>query len=846
MIFRAPDLLWLVPVVLVVVALIAWRGSLPRLVLVLRGVLLALLVVALADPIRPGTDPPPPLVVLVDSSASVDLVRRAAAWRSALALADAHGPTQTILGAFGRNVVIAPDRRLPAVDGDGSDIPRALRLARDLLGDAGGPAAGRRVLLISDGASTVPGADIAAAELQAAGIAVDVLPIAAQDAVDARVVEIGVPAVLREGQSYRGEVVVMSTTATTATLTFGEDDEPASEQTITLRAGRNVIPFSGTAGRPGVQRYRAEIGIADDFAENNRLERAVVVGPAPRVLVIERAPDSAARLRDLLEEGGVQSEARRPGDLPHRLSDLERFDAVVLQDVPATSLSLDQQSALREYVRSLGHGLLALGGDNSYGLGDYEGTPLEDVLPVEMSPPPRRERQTVSLLLIIDRSASMYGRDPSTSKLEMAKSGALAATQALVPSDRLGVLAFDTGTNWMLPFTTVGEGDSLTAIQDAISRIQFGGGTDIYKALAAGLPALMAERGSGPKHAVLLTDGKSYATDEDYEQLVAAARAQGVTLSTIAIGTDADIELLQWLAERGDGRYSFAGQPEDLPRLTLQETEILRDDPKVEGELQPQVERAHPTLRGFVPRRLPLLEGYIATTPKATADVILQSPDGDAILAGWQYGLGRSLAWTSDSGERWAGAWQTWSDSPTFWTQLLAYTFPDPTSGPLQTRLEVRSDGAYVLADALDPSGAPLDLANVAVRLIAPDGDEQTLQLKQVAPGRYEAPVPTTAGVLPTGAYRLSAALEKENQRLEALAGWSQPYPAEFSGVAADPALLQRIAQAGGGRLLTDAEGPAAVSAPPQRDPRPLWPWIAGLAALLWPLEIALRRGWLR
>ena len=849
MIFRAPDLLWLIPLLLIAVALIAWRGTLGRVTLLLRALLLALLLAAVADPVRPGTDPPPPLVVLVDGSAGLPAPSRAAAWRTALDVAARHGREETILAIFGRDVVVAPSRpaqQPPAVDGTASDIPGALRLARDLLGGATETAPGRRVLLISDGAATTPGADAVAAELHRAGITVDVLALPPDERFDARVVEIGVPAALREGQSYRGEVVIAAPSAATAILRFSQDDEPPSEQTVRLSPGRTTIPFSGTGGRSGVHRFSAELRIADAHTENNRLERAVVVGPAPRVLVIEREPDSAARLRDIMEQGGVQSEARRPQDLPFRLSDLERFDAIVLQDVPASALSLDQQSALREYVRALGHGLLALGGANSYGLGEYKDTPLEDVLPVDMQPPPRRERQIVSLLLIIDHSASMYGRDPRTSKLEMAKSGAIAATQALVPNDRLGVLVFDTEPHWIVPFTNIGEGRSLSEIQDAITSIQFGGGTDIYRALAAGLPALMAEGGPGTQHAVLLTDGRSYAEDQDYDQLIAVARQQGVTLSTIAIGADADTALLERLADQGSGRYSFAAQPEDLPRLTLQETEIAREDPRVEGELQPRVERAHPTIRGFVPRQLPPLNGYLATTPKPTADVILESPEGDAILAGWQYGLGRALAWTSDIGERWAGSWQTWAESPAFWTQVLAYTFPDPTTGPLQTRLEPRDDGMHVIAEAIDAAGTPLDLADVAVRVDDPAGTEQTLDLKQVAPGRYEARLSIEGDRLPPGAYRLSSALEKDGERLEALAGWSQPYAVEYTGVPADVRLLERVAQAGGGDLLSAAEAPTVLSAPPPRDPRSLWPWLAGLAIILWPLEIAVRRGWLR
>lgn len=852
MILRSPALLWLLPPLAFTLGLLAWRRALRPPAVLLRGLLFATLVLAIVDPVRPGAAAPPALLVLVDASASVAPERIDEAWQTALRVADSHGSQQTTLAAFGRNVVMATDRQRPAVDATASDIAGALRFAQGLLRVGGG-----RVLLVSDGAATAPGTEAAAADLKAAGIPVDVLPLAADTRPDARVSQIVIPDGLRESQSYRGEVIVNATAPMTATLRIQQDGEPANEQALRLQRGRNSISFAGSAGRAGLHRFSASLAVNDAHVENNTLEYVAVVGPSPRVLIVERTPDSAARLRDLLEKGGVQSEARRPADLPRKLSDLERFDAVVLQDVPADALTLDQQSTLREYVRSLGHGLLAIGGSNSFGLGNYKGTPLEEVLPVDMKPPPRRERQAVALLLIIDRSASMFGLDPRTSKLELAKGGAIAATQALAPNDRVGVLVFDTETEWIVPFSNVGEGMTLSQIQDNIARIQVGGGTDIYKALAEGLPALMAQGTKGgiaAKHAVLLTDGRSYGETANYDQLIAAARQSGVTLSTIAIGDDADKELLKRLAAQGAGRYNFAADPQDLPRLTLKETELAREDPKVEGEVQPQPylqagSEAHPTMRGFVPRRLPSLGGYVGATLKPAADLILQAPEGDPILAGWQYGLGRALAWTSDAGERWASAWQGWNDSSAFWTQVLAYTFPDPTTGPLQTRVETDASGTRVVAEATDAAGAPLDLANVAVRIDAPAGVTETLRLKQVAPGRYEAPMPAQAisGQLQPGAYRLSTALQKGDQRLQALAGWSQAYPVEFAQASGDPSLLRRVAQTSGGSVLTSAEGAStALQAPPARDPTSYWPWLAGAALAVWLVEIAVQRGWLR
>ncbi|CAA9219620.1 MAG: hypothetical protein AVDCRST_MAG93-389, partial [uncultured Chloroflexia bacterium] len=359
MIFGFPQLLWLLPVLLLITLAVAWRGMLARTALLLRMLLFATLITALADPIRPGTSAPPPLLIMVDGSASITAEQRAAAWQTAQEIATQHGRNETTVAMFGRDVAVAGDSTMPAVDPTASDLPRALELARGLLtvdGTEPDEASQRRLLLITDGASTTSGADAAAAQLRNAGIVVDVLALASDNRLDARVAEVAVPAGLREGQTYRGEIVLMATQPTSVLLRFLEDDQGITEQRVELETGRNSVPFSGTAGRSGVHRYAAEIELSDAHPENNRLERAVVVGAPPRVLVIEHAPDSAAQLRDLLEGGGVQSEARRADDLPSQLAELDRFDAIVLQDVSADALSNEQQQMLREYVRALGKG----------------------------------------------------------------------------------------------------------------------------------------------------------------------------------------------------------------------------------------------------------------------------------------------------------------------------------------------------------------------------------------------------------------------------------------------------------------------------------------------------------
>ncbi|HYF64779.1 MAG TPA: VWA domain-containing protein [Herpetosiphonaceae bacterium] len=808
------------------------RSQLSRLAIGLRLLIVALLLGALANPVRPGSVPPPALVLLVDQSLSLPAEARAAQWAEARAAAERLRPFRPVqLVAFGADAALAINDQVPAINADGSDLAGALQLAGGLLPDGG------EVVLVSDGAPTTPVAG-ATAGLPARQIVVNTVAVTSAIS-DVRLESLQVPTALRQGERFSADLVVWSSLAGPARLELSGDGAPLAGRSVDLRPGRNVFSFQSQAGTRGFHEFSATISAPADLqAANNTLAAWTVVGLPPRVLVVEHAPDSAAALRDALENAGLVTEAIRPAALPARLSQLGAYDSIILQDVQAAQLSLDQQLALREFVRSLGHGLVALGGSNSYSLGAYAQTPLEEVLPISMEPPPRRERPNVTLLLIVDRSASMLGV-PGEDKFSLAKAAAMASTESLGKDDTIGVLAFDTSNDWAVEFTTIGTGLQLGEIQSRIADIQAGGGTNIYDALDVGLTALDRQTGR-VRHAVLLTDGRS-GGNQSYEALVAPLRAKGITLSTIAIGEDADIPLLQSLARLGAGRYHFAAAPEELPRLTLQETEIAREDPVAEGDFQANLAAPHPAIRGLDVGAMPAFSGYVAVTPKPDAEQLLRAPEGDVLLATWQYGLGRATAWTSDAGERWTATWTRWAGWGPLMAQIVAATYPDPADSPLRLQTSVEGDRAEIILDAVDDDGAPIDLASVGLRVVAADGAEQILRATQFAPGRYRA----DAALPAAGAYQVLAALERNGARLEARGGLVRPYSPEWAALP-DPALLSQIAGATGGRsgALADLTAPPAVE--PLRPALAWWPFLVGAALLLWLVEVAAQRGWLR
>jgi hypothetical protein len=299
------------------------------------------------------------------------------------------------------------------------------------------------------------------------------------------------------------------------------------------------------------------------------------------------------------------------------------------------------------------------------------------------------------------------------------------------------------------------------------------------------------------------------------------------------------------LAQWGAGRYHFAAAPNDIPRLTLLESEIARTEPQVEGDFRADLQTPHPALRDFAPNEIPRLAGYVATTLKPAAEQVLRSPEHDPVLAVWQYGLGRAIAWTPSIDAPWAESWPSWPEYGKFWAQIIRYTLPEPDSGPLQVRVTPRAaqlanaDVAAVTlsADAVSPSGEPLDLADTEATITLPDGTARRIELRQTAPGHYAEEI-----ALPTdGPYAIEVRQTKDGMERTTSAGYVQRPSAEYLPAQGGAELLIQISQTTGGRALTDlgALGPANVE---QRDEIGLWLWLLLAAALLWPIEIAIRR----
>lgn len=808
-----------------------------------------------------------------DSIQAKDSARAKAFLQNALAEKPANDRAAVVM--FGGDALV---EQLPRVESgqpaltsvpikNATDIESALRLAMALLPNEGG-----RIVLLSDGQETEGDSRRLLDLATARQVEISVYPLGPVDIAETGaeipevlVEQVSAPSQARQGQAIPIEVVVIANRPANASLRLLADGRPAESRAIRLTQGRNRFSFSLPAGEPGFHRFRVEVEPEiDGRAQNNWGAAFTTVYGPPRLLIVAGQPEDTTGLTSALDAVGLNSIVLPPAALTDSLPDLAQYDAIILANVPAAELPNSTQESIASFVRDLGRGLVMIGGPQGYGAGGYLRSPLEAALPVDMEVRSRSREPNLALVLAIDKSGSMgachcdnpdlrqtYTRVPSgLPKIDIAKEAIFQASQLLGQADYMGVVSFDSSAHWQLETGPwVGAAD----LEQAIAGIAANGQTNIYAGLAAAEEALSAAP-ARIKHIILLTDGWSLAGA--YDELTARLAEEGITLSVVAAG-NGSAEYLAELARKGGGQYYPAASMSDVPQIFFKETiravgNYIIEEPFVPAQAVSGADGSaiSAILRGIDIDQAGLLLGYNGTTPKDAARVILLTPRGDPLLATWQYGLGRAVAWTSDLGGRWAQEWLAWEGFPRLVGQMVNWSLPAPADDRLELAVSASSHEATLAASVQDEAGRPQSFLDVSARLIEADGQVVEVELRPTGSGRYETVVP----LLNEGVYlaQVIASLpedrpntgEESSPRPVAsrTTGLVIPYSAEYASLTADPALLADLAAATGGGVLDEPSQAFSHTLPVGRETRSLWPALLLLVALLFPADVAIRR----
>jgi len=725
-----------------------------------------------------------------------------------------------------------------------TDIASALQLAMALFPSEGA----RRLVLLSDGRENLSIA-LKQAELAALqDIQLEYVPLGeTSDQVEVLVDSLEAPTNIREGQDFELNVVVQSNSKVSASLQIFADDQLIHTQELTLQPGPNryTVPVKGAG--PGFHRYRAQIvPDVDNRLQNNTASAFTVVYGPPLILVVEGSAGEGENLIPSLQAAEMQIETILPAGLPATLPELARYDAVILVDVPASALPTGAMEALPVYVRDLGKGLLMVGGENSFGAGGYLRTPIEEAMPVFMDVKSRELNANLALVLAVDKSGSM-GRchcdnpdlnqtyTPSETgqpKVDIAKEAIMRSAAALGPDDYLGVVTFDSQSRWALKVQKLVDP---MALENAIGTFSAEGQTNLSSGVTAAYDALK-DVSAKRKHIILMTDG--WVHTGELNSLAKEMSEQGITLSVIAAGEGSAV-YLEALAEDGGGRYYPAVDMMHVPDIFLKETIKSVGQYIVEETFVPLPDPISPVLRGIDVNDLPFLFGYNGTSPKSTARKDLLTPRGDPLLASWQYGLGRAAAWTSDFKGQWATDWVRWQDFSRFSAQLVSWLIPSPQVEGLSPEVSLQDQGALIQLNAHDKAGRPMNYLDVTSHLISPDLETQEVQLEQISAGKYQV----IADLTKPGTYLVQIEASQDEQPIGQMTlGLVVPYSPEYRQQGVNIGLLEELARITGGGPL---EGPLQVflhDLPSTNSAREIWRALLMIVALLFPLDVAIRR----
>jgi Mg-chelatase subunit ChlD len=768
----------------------------------------------------------------------------------------------------GRSVTVATPSRAGVLDRsmdllaiEGSDLAGALRHAAALVP----PDAAGRLVLISDGNATgddpaLAAASLASAEAGGVSIPTDVVPLDYRVDDEVIVERLDAPPRAAGGSVVPLRVELRSTGRSTGTLRVLRGGEPVDlggpggGRRLSLGAGRRVeiveVPLEdGQLSRfeavfePDVLEGGALAG--DRSLDNNRAEAFTLSPGESRVLLVDGVdngvPDApGSTLARALRHAGLRVDVVAPSAMPRDLLGFQTHDLVILQNVAAEVMPEGSPESLSAFVRELGGGLIVVGGPDTLGAGGWRGSTLEPILPVKLDLPEKLVVPEAAIVLVLDNSGSM--RRPvmgsSRTQQDVANESAARAIMSLDAEDLVGVIAFNSEASVVVP---LGPAADKRAVAERTRAIASGGGTSIGPALRIAREQLSGVDAKH-KHVILLSDGQSQGADR-LPDLAAELRAEGIRISTIAVGDSADLGTMEVIANRADGAFYHVLNPSVLPNVFLKAVRVVRSPMIREQPFEvAMLETGSPLTEGL--GRPPRLGGLVLTQarPEPGITYAMSSPEGEPVLAHWAVELGQVAVFTSDA-HRWAARWLDWEGYETLWARaarLLSRTTGQETG---ELRVEQEGSGLRIVYEASDDEGRPVDLLHVPVTVYGPGGRTESVTLRQTGPGRYTGEARAGRG----GNHLVVAMPRLGGARLPPLlAGTTVAGGEEYRRLSSDDRTLRRIAEASGGRVLSPGSREERLfdraGVKPRRTPSPLWPVLLWWTLAVFLVDVGTRR----
>ncbi|MBX7144266.1 MAG: VWA domain-containing protein [Oligoflexia bacterium] len=692
------------------------------------------------------------------------------------------------------------------------------------------------VILISDGRETRGDARRLVGALRSLGSRVYPLvpdDISAQHTDAFKVAKLYAPLVAPAQKSVEIRTTLKNAaeTSLSGTLEIVHAGKVIASRAVTVPAGQEIVEVAESdPSAEGVQEITATLK-PDNSAYPPSAESIFLSSqPREKVLLLSGNAEDSKFLKEGLENQSYQLKSF-VGDLrAEKLPALEDFSSLVLNNISADQLPAAMLPAIEAYVRN-GGGLVMLGGNRSFGLGNYKDTEVAKAIPVEMLPPETvKKRLNLAMSLVLDKSRSMADGE----KLDYAKEAARETIRNLKSDDLVQVVGFDASPFVVVEMSQVGENRERAI--DRVSRLFPAGQTNLLPAIDEARRSLVRAN-AGRKHMIILTDGKIPDEGPYYVELVKQLRLLGITVSTVLLGSGTDPGMLRTMADQGGGAFYQTNDPRSLPKIFLMDVKIGSGEQTLKEDLEYLVRQGTGEIVTTEIRTFPPVRGYVQTRPREGANLELVAfglDRAEPLLASWGYGKGKSVAFTSDASGRWSNYWVAWPRFATFWSEVVDW---------VRKKDAIDANVRFDLRTTVAKSNLNLDLSifsdktpgSVRALLRLPSGEERSVGFTSISAGHYQSVVP---GIM-AGRYDLSVIAD--GVKLAPVA-FSLPGSlfGERKGEGFDGALLSYLADASGGRINPQ---PADLRAQTyvQLERHDLTPWFVLVALLLILVEIVLR-----
>ncbi len=819
-----------------------------------------LLILVLAEPRAVRTSDVVSVVYNVDVSDSVNELRNEALEFVAKTAAGKPGTDQAGLVVFGRSAAVEypPRESFPfekyinsRVGQDATNLEQSLALSAAMLPEENLG----RIVLASDGAETVGQLKDILDDLQARDIEVDVFEMGYSYTKEVLLERLDLPRFVRLGETYEAAVVLSSMVKGKGTLVLSEGENTIARQEVEFEAGKSRFSVPIKVDQPGYYEYSARIEVSpedDSRSENNEVRNYLYLEGPGRILVVTDPQDEPKEWQSIvtaLKQGEREVDVLNALEFPYDPLSLMPYDAVIFANVAADSMLGTQIEALHDSIKNLGVGFMMVGGPNSFGPGGWQGSAIDPALPISMEITNKKILPKGALAIILHTCEFPQGNS-------WAKRITKKAIQVLNSEDLVGAMAQTmNGDEWIFELTPASKYAELVPL---INNAEIGDMGTFATTMQLGLDALV-KCDAASRHMIIISDGDA---SPPTPELLGKFIESQISVSTVAVFPhNGDTSILEEIAGVTGGRFYYPSDPNQLPSIFIKEAKTLR--------------RSQLQLRDFVPARVntdpmlkditeaPQLHGYVLTSPKEDprATILLAAPPSEAeikagdtepdpILAVWRYGLGVTAAFTSDLNDRWGKDWVSWDQYQQFVTQMVTRISRTRREQYLRVYTYVNGNEGVVVVEDFHPNETLLD---ISVSVTGPNNFEQSQQVRQIAPRRYQTSMPLKG----EGRYQVMIGATDGSRKETAYAGFIVSYSPEYLRFSGNPIVLKDIwTRTGGKALSTDMDEKEIHEIiygdrKPKRSSRPIFDWYLMAFACLLPLDVAVRRvqmdfGWVK